>query len=104
MSVWIGGITACNASGAKSFKYGATRPWVRRLRVVLSNGDILDIERGKYKAEDGTFKIEQTDGTVTEVKIPTYTMPNTMNAAGLYAKPDSHGVLPKRRRRSKLCL
>ncbi len=88
MSAWIGGITACNASGAKSFKYGATRPWVRRLRVVLYNGDILDIERGKYKAEDGTFKIEQTDGTVIEVKIPTYTMPDTKNAAGLYAKPD----------------
>ncbi|MHA2423271.1 MAG: FAD-binding oxidoreductase [Candidatus Thorarchaeota archaeon] len=88
MSAWIGGITACNASGARTFKYGATRPWVTRLRVVLSNGEILDIDRGKYKAEDGKFKIELTDGSVTEVTIPTYTMPDTKNAAGLFAKPD----------------
>ncbi|MHA1906364.1 MAG: FAD-binding oxidoreductase [Candidatus Thorarchaeota archaeon] len=88
MSAWIGGITACNASGARTYKYGATRPWVTRLRVVLSNGDILDIDRGKYKAEDGKFKIELTDGSVTEITIPTYTMPNTKNAAGLFAKPD----------------
>jgi D-lactate dehydrogenase (cytochrome) len=88
MSAWIGGITACNASGARTFKYGATRPWVTRLRVVLSNGEILYIDRGKYKAEDGKFKIELTDGSVTEVTIPTYTMPDTKNAAGLFAKPD----------------
>ncbi len=88
MSAWIGGITACNASGARTFKYGATRPWVYRLRVILSNGDILDIKRGEYTAENGKFEIEQSDGSVTEIRIPTYTMPNTKNAAGLFAKHD----------------
>lgn len=88
MSAWIGGITACNASGARTFKYGATRAWVTRIRVVLINGDILDIDRGKYKAENGKFEIEYSDGTITEVVVPTYKMPNTKNAAGLFAKPD----------------
>ncbi|MFW9953716.1 MAG: FAD-binding oxidoreductase [Candidatus Thorarchaeota archaeon] len=88
MSAWIGGITACNASGAKSFKYGATREWVFRIRVILTNGDILDIERGRYTARDGKFEIEQTNGSIIEIEIPTYTMPNTKNAAGLFAKPD----------------
>ncbi|MDF1537602.1 MAG: FAD-binding oxidoreductase [Candidatus Thorarchaeota archaeon] len=88
MSAWIGGITACNASGARTFKYGATRPWVFRVRVVLSNGDILDIKRGEFIAENGKFEIEQSDGSITEIKIPTYTMPNTKNAAGLFAKPN----------------
>jgi len=88
MSAWIGGITACNASGAKTFKYGATRPWVYRLRIVLSDGDILDIKRGEYITENGKFEIERSDGSVTEITIPTYSMPNTKNAAGLFAKPD----------------
>ncbi len=88
MSAWLGGIVACNASGARTFKYGAVRPWVRRLRVVLANGDILDIERGKVKANNGKFVIVLSDGSETEVSVPTYTMPKTKNAAGLYAEPD----------------
>ncbi|TXT53841.1 MAG: hypothetical protein BAJATHORv1_110033 [Candidatus Thorarchaeota archaeon] len=88
MSAWIGGITACNASGARTFHYGAVRDWILRLRVVLATGDILDIERGKYKAKDGKFEIVHPEGNVTQVQVPSYTMPETKNAAGLFAKPD----------------
>ncbi len=88
MTAWLGGIVACNASGAKTFKYGAVRPWVYRLRVVLANGDILDIERGKVKADNGKFVIVLSDGAEVEITIPTYTMPKTKNAAGLFAEPD----------------
>jgi FAD/FMN-containing dehydrogenase len=42
----IGGTIACNASGSRSFRYGATGAWVERLRVVLADGRILDIGRG----------------------------------------------------------
>jgi FAD/FMN-containing dehydrogenase len=42
----IGGNIACNASGSRSFLYGATGAWVERLRVVLANGRILDVGRG----------------------------------------------------------
>ncbi len=88
MSAWLGGIVACNASGARTFKYGAVRPWVYSIRVVLANGDILEIERGKVMAEDGRFIIVQSDGAEIEVRIPSYKMPNTKNAAGLFSKPD----------------
>jgi len=88
MSAWLGGIVACNASGARTYKYGAVRPWVCRLRVVLANGDILDIERGKVKDEDGKFIIVQSDGEEVEVTVPTYKMPDTKNAAGLFAELD----------------
>ena len=88
MTAWLGGIVACNASGARTFKYGAVRPWVYQLRVVLANGDILDIERGKITAEDGKFIIVLSDGEEVEVTIPSYKMPDTKNAAGLFAKPD----------------
>ncbi|MHA1245740.1 MAG: FAD-binding oxidoreductase [Candidatus Thorarchaeota archaeon] len=87
-SACIGGITACNASGARTFRYGAVRDWVFRVRVVLMNGDILDVRRGEVFAENGRFEIVLSDGSVVEVPVPTYEMPQTKNAAGLYAKSD----------------
>jgi FAD/FMN-containing dehydrogenase len=42
----IGGTIATNASGSRSFRYGATRRWIERLRVVLADGRILDVGRG----------------------------------------------------------
>ncbi|MGY5871433.1 MAG: FAD-binding oxidoreductase [Candidatus Thorarchaeota archaeon] len=88
MSAWVGGIVACNASGAKTYKYGAVREWVCRIRVVLANGDILDINRGDVISKDGKFIITMSNGTDVEVSIPSYKMPETKNAAGLFAKPD----------------
>lgn len=88
MSAWLGGIVACNASGARTLKFGAVRDWVCRIQVVLMNGDILDIERGKVLAQDGKFEIVLSDGTTVEVPVPSYKMPETKNAAGLFAKPD----------------
>lgn len=44
-SCQIGGTVATNASGARSFKYGATRRYVRRIQVVLADGQIVEIER-----------------------------------------------------------
>lgn len=46
ISASVGGIVATNASGSRSFKYGATRRWVERLRVVLADGTLLDVGRG----------------------------------------------------------
>jgi len=88
MSAWLGGIVACNASGARTFIHGAVRDWVYRIQVVLMNGDILDIERGQVMAEDGKFQITLSDGTATDIPVPSYKMPDTKNAAGLFAKPD----------------
>ncbi len=41
----VGGAIACNASGARSLRYGATGPHVRALKVLLANGDLLDLRR-----------------------------------------------------------
>jgi D-lactate dehydrogenase (cytochrome) len=48
----------------------------------------LDIERGKVLAQAGKFEIVLSDGTTVEVTVPSYKMPETKNAAGLFAKPD----------------
>ena len=59
MTAMVGGSIAANASGARSFKYGAMRPWVRRLRVILDTGEVLDITRGQVKENDGIFIIKK---------------------------------------------
>ena len=41
----IGGAIACNASGARTFKYGATRRHVRALKVVMASGELLEFRR-----------------------------------------------------------
>jgi D-lactate dehydrogenase (cytochrome) len=40
---FLGGNVATNASGSHAFKYGVTRDHVLRLKVVLANGDVLDL-------------------------------------------------------------
>jgi FAD/FMN-containing dehydrogenase len=41
----VGGAVANNASGEKSVKYGSMRNYVRGLRVVLANGEVLETTR-----------------------------------------------------------
>ena len=47
----IGGNIACNSSGPRTYKYGPTRPWVRRILVVLADGQPVDVTRGDIKAD-----------------------------------------------------
>lgn len=41
----IGGATACNASGPRTLRYGATRAHVRGLTIALIDGRVLDLRR-----------------------------------------------------------
>lgn len=78
----IGGNIATNASGSRSFKYGATRKYVDRIKVVLATGKILDIPRGENYAKDGVLTVSSE----ISFKIPGYKMPEIKNAAGYFAK------------------
>jgi FAD/FMN-containing dehydrogenase len=46
-SAAIGGNIGTNASGSRSYKYGSTRRWIERLRVVLADGRVMDVRRGE---------------------------------------------------------
>ena len=84
----VGGNVSTNASGGRSFKFGAIRNWVRRLRVILPTGDLLEVERGHHFADsNGNFSIEYPGGVMKKVPIPGYQMPGVKNASGLYSKP-----------------
>ncbi len=82
-SASIGGMTACNASGARSYFYGPTRNWVTGLSVVLANGNILHLLRGNIFASDNKLCI---DGQ--EIILPKINIPKTKHVAGYYIKSD----------------
>ncbi|MBT3222639.1 MAG: FAD-binding oxidoreductase [Proteobacteria bacterium] len=48
----LGAAISCNASGARSFRYGPMRRWVESLEVVLPNGELSTVARGEpYPAD-----------------------------------------------------
>lgn len=92
----IGGIVATDAAGARSYKYGKTRQFVEGLTLVLSSGEVLDINRGEHFAnppdenhpDNYYFELETTNGEVRTIPVPTYTMPDVPKiSTGYYAKP-----------------
>jgi D-lactate dehydrogenase (cytochrome) len=88
ISASIGGTVATNASGARTFRYGPTRDWVRRIRVMLPNGEILRIPRGKYFAStEGDFIVKDAGGKRVRIKLPSYRMPQTKNTSGFFSAP-----------------
>ncbi|HKR00645.1 MAG TPA: FAD-linked oxidase C-terminal domain-containing protein, partial [Pyrinomonadaceae bacterium] len=93
-SCYLGGTIATNASGARSFKYGATRNFVRRLKSVLATGDILDLRRGDYRADSsGLLRLPLPGGRVIEARLPSYRMPQTRkHASGYYVAPGVDAV------------
>lgn len=89
ISASIGGMVACNASGAKSFRYGSTRDHVESIRVVLAEGDILSLKRGQSLAENGEFRLVTESGRIISGELSKYEMPNVKkNTSGYYNKPN----------------
>jgi D-lactate dehydrogenase (cytochrome) len=86
---FVGGNVATNASGARTFKYGPTRNYVRALKVVLASGEVLDLRRGDVRADSsGRIRL----GSV-EVQLPSYRLPKTRkNASGYFVAPEMDAV------------
>jgi D-lactate dehydrogenase (cytochrome) len=87
-SCYLGGTVATNASGARSFKYGATRNFVRRLKIALATGDVVDLRRGECLADaDGMLRLPLSGGGKIEARLPSYKMPQTRkHASGYYVE------------------
>lgn len=88
MSASLGGSVATNASGARTYRYGPTRAWVRGIRVLLADGEFLDIPRGKYFASPaGQFVVTSSQGESRSFAIPDYSLPRTKCASGFHTAP-----------------
>ena len=81
-SACLGGMAACNASGARSYRYGPMRPHVSGLRVVLVSGETLALRRGDVCAQGRALELVTEQGTTMRMELPTYDMPRAKNASG----------------------
>lgn len=85
-SCQVGGTVATNASGARSFKYGATRGFVEGLEIVLADGNIVNIKRGAAVASGGDFIDLDAGGKNIRIKVPTYPQPRVRkNTSGYFS-------------------
>ena len=87
-SASLGGMVACNASGAMTFHYGPTRAWVEALRVVLSDGSVLALRRGESFASGRRFSVTTDTGRAISGVLPSYSIPGVKSAAGYFAADD----------------
>ena len=89
---FIGATIATNSSGAKSFKYGATRNYVLELRVVLPTGELLSLKRGKSFADGKILKLTTESGLPIEINLPNYSIPKVKHTAGYYTKENMDAI------------
>jgi len=87
-SASIGGMVACNASGALTLHYGPTRDWVRGLRAVLADGDVIALPRGEVRAQGREFEVKTERGRTLSGTLPGYTQPGVKSAAGYFVTDD----------------
>ena len=79
----IGGTLATNASGSRSYKYGATRNFVNEVQIILVNGCSANVKRGHKICEP----LVLDDGSNIIFPNIKYISPNIKNAAGYFIKP-----------------
>src|SRR5207247_9419554 len=71
-SCYLGGTVATNASGARTFKYGPTRQYVQRLKIVLATGEVIDLRRGRQLTDrNGRIRLRLLFGRLLECRLPT---------------------------------
>ena len=85
-AAFLGGTVATNASGARSFKYGPTRIYVKRLKMVLASGEIYESRRGEKILTKKDSKIVLKSGMQIDIPLPSYKMPKVKNSAGYFAQ------------------
>jgi glycolate oxidase len=82
----VGGAVACNASGARSLRYGATRPHVHALTVALADGSLTHLRRSELEKNTVGYELahdpvdwfigsEGTLGVVVEVELSLLPLP-----------------------------
>ena len=87
-TAFISGNVATNASGEYSFRFGPTRRYVQRVKVILSDGEVVNLRRGESLVDQqGWFKVGSK-----EVRIPAYLTPDIKCSAGYFCRPGMDAV------------
>jgi len=85
-NAFLGGTVATNASGPRTLLYGTTRENVRRIKLILPNGERLEVKRNGQKFNGYDIFIT-TNKRKIWLEIPKIKYPNLKkNAAGYFIK------------------
>lgn len=79
----LGGMAATNASGARSYRYGAMRRWVSAASIVLVDGTQLRLTRGVERIENETLALS-VGGAARTLKLQAIPKPPTKNTIGYH--------------------
>jgi FAD/FMN-containing dehydrogenase len=93
-SCTIGGSIACNASGARTLRYGATRSHVRALTVVLASGETVALRRNPLEKNTVGYEFvhdpldwfvgsEGTLGLVVEAELALLPLPDRVTGLSI---------------------
>ncbi|HYU52091.1 MAG TPA: FAD-binding oxidoreductase [Gemmatimonadaceae bacterium] len=99
----IGGAIACNASGARTFKYGATRKHVQGLKVVLANGELAEFRRTNLEKNtvgyafahdpiDWFIGSEGTLGIIVEAELVLLPLPTHVVGLAVFFKTEAEAL------------
>jgi D-lactate dehydrogenase (cytochrome) len=83
---------ATNASGAKSFGYGATRKFVLGMDVILPDGNSIYIDRNTCFADGKTLNLTSKEDKNYSISLPDIQMPAIKNAAGYFVTPGMDAI------------
>ncbi len=88
----IGGNIATNASGSRTFKYGATRDFVLSLELILGDNEKVKLSRGEAIADGYFLKFKTNSGKLYSIEFNDIKMPYTKNASGYYLKKNMDAI------------
>jgi FAD/FMN-containing dehydrogenase len=99
----IGGAIACNASGARTFKYGATRRHVRALKVVMASGELMEFRRSDLEKNtvgyafahdpiDWFIGSEGTLGIIVEAELSLLILPHHVVGLAVFFKAEREAL------------
>jgi FAD/FMN-containing dehydrogenase len=99
----IGGAIACNASGARTFKYGATRKHIQALKVVLANGELVEFQRTNLEKNtvgyafahdpiDWFIGSEGTLGVVVEAELALLPLPAHVVGLAIFFRSEEEAL------------
>lgn len=83
---FVGGTISTNASGSRSYRYGPTRRYVKRLKMILANGEPFEISRGSVFLTRENSSIKTSGGRVIHIPMPSYRMPDVKSSAGYFIR------------------
>lgn len=99
----IGGAIACNASGARTFKYGATRKHVQALKVVMANGELMEFRRTSLEKNtvgyafahdpiDWFIGSEGTLGVIVEAELALLPLPSHVVGLAIFFRTEEDAL------------